>query len=193
MNETMVTLVGNVATKPVFRETPNGPVVRFRLAMTSRFFDRATQGWKDGHTNFFTVWAWRTLAANVASSVSVGEPLLVRGRLKVRSEERGGQAWTSADIEASAVGHDLSRGTSAFRRTGRVVTESPARAAQAGGAGTEGSPDWSGAVVAGAASDPMTEHQDPLGQPVSGAQLADQEPKFELPAPGATREPEPAG
>ncbi|MDI3387042.1 single-stranded DNA-binding protein [Streptomyces sp. B-S-A8] len=164
MNETMVTIVGNVATKPVFRETPSGPMVRFRLAMTSRFFDRAAQNWRDGHTNFFTVWAWRSLAANVASSVSVGEPLLVRGRLKVRSEERGGQSWTSADIEALAVGHDLSRGTSAFRRTSRVTVEPGA----------------------------MAERQDPSGQPDAGSQLPDNEPQFELPAPAAVREPEPA-
>ncbi|MFM9370221.1 single-stranded DNA-binding protein [Streptomyces sp. Da 82-17] len=174
MNETMLTVVGNVATKPVFRETPNGPVVRFRLAMTSRFFDRAAQGWKDGHTNFFTVWAWRGLAANVASSVSVGEPLLVRGRLKVRSEERGGQSWTSADIEAYAVGHDLSRGTSAFRRTSRVVVE-PSAASQAEVA--------DGAVMG---------RQDQLDRMAAGSQLADDEPQFELPAPSPGRQPEPA-
>ncbi|MDQ8700882.1 single-stranded DNA-binding protein [Streptomyces sp. LHD-70] len=162
MNETMVTVVGNVATKPVFRETANGPVVRFRLAVTSRFFDRAAQGWKDGHTNFFTVWAWRSLAANVASSVSVGEPLLVRGRLKVRSEERGGQSWTSADIEAYAVGHDLARGTSAFRRTSRASAE------------------------------PLMERQGSPERGESTAQLSADEPQFELPAPVAVREPEPA-
>ncbi|NBE55258.1 single-stranded DNA-binding protein [Streptomyces boluensis] len=170
MNETMVTVVGNVATKPVFRETSNGPVVRFRLAATARFFDRGTQDWKDGHTNFFTVWAWRSLAANVASSVSVGEPLLVRGRLKVRSEERGGQSWTSADIEASALGHDLSRGTSAFRRTNRSET-------YAGPATAAGTSAGTGAGAATAAT--------PSQQP-------DDEPQFELPPPRPEREPEPA-
>jgi len=62
------------------------------------------------------VWANRALATNVQASVSVGEPLVVRGRLKVRSELRDGQSWTGADIEASAIGHDLARGTAAFRR-----------------------------------------------------------------------------
>jgi single-strand DNA-binding protein len=46
--------------------------------------------------------------------------VVVHGRLKVRSEGREGQsAWTSADIDAVAIGHDLARGTSAFRRTQR--------------------------------------------------------------------------
>lgn len=179
MNETTVTVVGNVATKPVFRETPNGPVVRFRLAATARFFDRGAQEWKDGHTNFFTVWAWRSLAANVASSVSVGEPLVVRGRLKVRSEERGGQSWTSADVEASALGHDLSRGTSAFRRTSRGESHTgsmTAVPAQRPDAATTGTPDGQRLAVHGSLT----------------GQLADDEPQFELPPPRPDREPEPA-
>ncbi|MFF2506107.1 single-stranded DNA-binding protein [Streptomyces sp. NPDC058067] len=117
MSETTVTVVGNVATTPVYRELPKGPVARFRLAATSRHFDRVRNEWVDGHTNFFTVWAWGALGTNVQGSLSIGEPVLVQGRLRVRDEERGGQHWTSADIQASAVGHDLSRGTTAFRRS----------------------------------------------------------------------------
>ncbi|THC48039.1 single-stranded DNA-binding protein [Streptomyces sp. A1499] len=116
MNETTVTVVGNVATTPVYRELPSGPVARFRLAVTARYFDAVKNTWNDGHTNFFTVWARRTLGANVQASLAVGEPVIVQGRLKVRDEERGGQHWTSADIDAQTIGHDLSRGTTAFRR-----------------------------------------------------------------------------
>jgi single-strand DNA-binding protein len=123
VSETMVTVVGNVATAPVFRELPSGSVARFRLAATARRRDRETGAWRDGHTNFFTVWAWRGLGTNVAASLSVGEPVIVQGRLKVRNEERGGgQQWMSADIDAVAVGHDLSRGTAAFRRVLRTDT-----------------------------------------------------------------------
>jgi single-strand DNA-binding protein len=117
MNETLVTIVGNVATQPEFRRTPaEVPVARFRLATTARRWDRASGAWSDGHTSFYTVWAWRGLAENVMASVGVGEPLVVQGRLRVREEEREGKKWTTAEIDAVAVGHDLSRGTSAFRR-----------------------------------------------------------------------------
>lgn len=116
MNETLVTVVGNVATTPVFRELPSGPVARFRLAVTARHYDAVQNVWADGHTNFFTVWARRSLGSNVQGSLTIGEPVIVQGRLKVRDEERGGQHWTSADIDAIAIGHDLSRGTAAFRR-----------------------------------------------------------------------------
>lgn len=123
MNETLVTLVGNVATAVDFRETATGPTARFRLAVTPRRWDREQQIWTDGRTGFYTVWARRTLAANLSGSVSVGEPLVVHGRLKVREEEKDGVWRTCVDIEAMAVGHDLTRGTSAFRR---VVKGDPA-------------------------------------------------------------------
>ncbi|EKX68038.1 single-stranded DNA-binding protein [Streptomyces ipomoeae] len=128
MNETMVCVVGNVATQPVCRESAAGSSARFRLAVTSRYWDREKSEWTDGHTNFFTVWARRALAANVASSVSLGDPVVVHGRLKVRSEQRDGHSWASADVDAVAIGHDLSRGTSAFRRTSRGEATMPAPA-----------------------------------------------------------------
>ncbi|GLP65731.1 single-stranded DNA-binding protein 1 [Streptomyces sp. TUS-ST3] len=136
MNETMICAVGNVATQPVYRELATGASVRFRLAATARYLDREKNEWTDGHTNFFTVWANRQLATNVSGSINVGDPVVVQGRLKVRSEVREGQpAWTSADIDAVAIGHDLARGTSAFRRTQRPESS-------VAGASTQPEPAW---------------------------------------------------
>ncbi|MFJ6864761.1 single-stranded DNA-binding protein [Streptomyces termitum] len=120
MNDTMVTLVGNVATAVEYRDTMAGAVARFRFAVTARRWDRERASWSDGPTSFYTVSAWRTLGANLAASVAVGEPLVVHGRLKVREDERDGQRKTFVDVDAFAVGHDLTRGTSAFRRTVRA-------------------------------------------------------------------------
>ncbi|MFF8377115.1 single-stranded DNA-binding protein [Streptomyces sp. NPDC015661] len=120
MNDTTVTLVGNVATAVEYRETVTGGVARFRFAVTARRWDRERGLWSDGNTSFYTVSAWRSLGANLAASVSVGEPLVVHGRLKVREEERDGQRKTFVDVDAVAVGHDLSRGTAAFRRAPRT-------------------------------------------------------------------------
>ncbi|MFC9507178.1 single-stranded DNA-binding protein [Streptomyces sp. NPDC057002] len=122
MNETMVCAVGRVATQPVYREMASGPSARFRMAVTARYWDREKNTWTDGHTNFFTVWANRQLATNTAASLTVGEPVIVQGRLKVRTDVREGQSWTSADIDAVAIGHDLAWGTSAFRRGGKPET-----------------------------------------------------------------------
>ncbi|MCF6525041.1 single-stranded DNA-binding protein [Streptomyces sp. JJ36] len=119
MHETQTTVVGNVATPVDFRTTEAGvPAARFRLASTVRRFDREREAWHDAYTSFYTVWAWRSLAVNLSSSVSLGEPLVVHGRLRIREDERDGRRVFSAELYASAVGHDLARGTSAFARTG---------------------------------------------------------------------------
>ncbi|MFF7470213.1 single-stranded DNA-binding protein [Streptomyces sp. NPDC008092] len=159
MNETMVCAVGNVATQPVFRELAAGPSARFRLAVTSRYWDREKNAWTDGHTNFFTVWANRQLATNAATSLTVGDPVVVQGRLKVRTETREGQQWASADIDAVAIGHDLARGTAAFRRTGRPDTTAPAS--------PRPEPDWE---TPAESPDPPAQAQ-PEPEPVSVAAL----------------------
>ncbi|MGW2176503.1 single-stranded DNA-binding protein [Streptomyces sp. NPDC001732] len=153
MNDTLVTLVGNAATGVDFRETASGGMARFRFAVTPRRWDRGKQLWTDGHTSFYTVWAWRALALNLAGSVSVGEPLVVHGRLKVREEEREGQRKTFVDIEAVAVGHDLTRGTAAFRRVSRGEPASVASVGSLEGAGGTGNGDpWSGGNDGGGGS-----------------------------------------
>ncbi|WP_320782757.1 single-stranded DNA-binding protein [Streptomyces sp. CRN 30] len=160
MNETTVCVVGNVATRPVYREPASGPSLRFRLAVTARYRDREKNAWTDGHTNFFTVWANRQLAANASASLEVGDPVVVQGRLKVRSDVREGQSWTSAEIDAVAVGHDMARGTSAFRRASRpegaAVPPRPEpdwETPEGGGGGRDGGGDGDGdadAAVPGA-------------------------------------------
>ncbi|MEW2524768.1 single-stranded DNA-binding protein [Streptomyces sp. NPDC047071] len=151
MNDTMITVVGRVATTPVFRELPSGPVTRFRIAVTPRHFDRERNEWADGHTNFFTVWARRALGLNVQSSLSLGEQVIVQGRLKIKDEERGGQHWLSVDIDAHAIGHDLARGTSAFRR-GRASAQAPMEREPAWESPAEGT-DPGAEKASGAAAD----------------------------------------
>jgi single-strand DNA-binding protein len=181
MNETVVTVVGNVATAPVFRELPTGSVARFRLAATARHRDRETGTWSDGHTNFFTVWAWRGLGTNVAASLSVGEPVIVQGRLRVRNEERGvGQQWMSADIDAVAVGHDLSRGTTAFRRVTRA--DGPATGRPPAPSGESGpGPAWERETPAGHEAPPS-----PTWDAAASDHQASSSPGDAPPRPGAT-------
>ncbi|MEU1281172.1 single-stranded DNA-binding protein [Streptomyces sp. NPDC005805] len=142
MNDTLVTVVGNVATNVEYRETAGGGMARFRFAVPQRRWDRRSGNWTDGPTSFYTVFAWRSLALNLSGSVSVGEPLVVHGRLKVREEETDGRRRTFVDIDAVAAGHDLTRGTAAFRR---VTRGDPSVTAGRTGAG-EGSAAASGEV-----------------------------------------------
>ncbi|MGW4029100.1 single-stranded DNA-binding protein [Streptomyces sp. NPDC004838] len=156
MQDTMVTLVGNAATIVEYRESATGGMSRFRMAVTPRRWDRQTETWTDGHTSFYTVFAWRALAANLAGSVSVGDPLVVHGRLKVRESDRDGYGdmrdgprKTFVDIEAVAVGHDLTRGTSAFRRGAKSVPNPTAEQlphATGAGAHDAAAGEWTGAA-----------------------------------------------
>ena len=124
MNETEVTVSGNVATQVDHWTSPSGvAVARFRLASTVRRFNKGKGSWSDAFTNFYTVWAWRSLATNVASSVARGEPVIVRGQLRIMEDEREGRRYLNADLSASTVGHDLSRGTAAFVRVSRANPE----------------------------------------------------------------------
>ncbi|WP_287902691.1 single-stranded DNA-binding protein [Arthrobacter sp.] len=105
--------------------TTNGGVntANFRLGSTDRHYDRATQQWVDGDTNWFTVQAYRQLAGNIAGSVKKGQRVVVMGRLKLRQWERDGRVYNVAQIDAESIGHDLSWGTANYQRS---VAQQPA-------------------------------------------------------------------
>jgi len=131
MNETLVTVVGNVATQPESQVTTAGATVtRFRLATTSRRWDAERGAWTDGATSFYTVRAWRNLGSNVKESVCLGEPLVVQGRLRIREDEKDGRRYLSAELDAVSVGHDLTRGVARFSRSS--APPAAGRAAESG-------------------------------------------------------------
>jgi len=113
-----ITVAGLVATTPRHLITADGlPITSFRLASSSRRFDRALSKWVDGETNWYTVTAFRQLAVNAAGSVNKGDRVFVQGVLRVRDWDNGERSGTSIEIEAEAMGHDLTWGSSVFTRT----------------------------------------------------------------------------
>jgi single-strand DNA-binding protein len=113
-----ITTAGLVATTPRHLVTAEGlPITSFRLATTSRKFDARTGEWVDGEANWYTVTAFHDLAINAASSIEKGHRILVQGSLRVRDWDNGERSGTSIEIEAEAMGHDLSWGTAVFTRT----------------------------------------------------------------------------
>lgn len=113
-----VTIIGNVATDPTLGRTASGiPVTNFRLASTHRRFDESTQTWIDVNTNWYSVAAFRQLGEHAKASLRTGDSVIVVGRVKIRSWESNGRQGTSVDIDADAIGHDLRRGTSVYRRS----------------------------------------------------------------------------
>lgn len=119
MFDTNVTIVGNVVTAPEWRRTNQTKtlVANFKVASTARRFDKDTNRWIDGNSLRVRVTCWRGLAAGVAKSLKVGDPVMVVGKMFTRdwlSEDQ--QHRVSYELEAYAVGHDLSRGNGTFER-----------------------------------------------------------------------------
>jgi single-strand DNA-binding protein len=126
MNETTIQLTGNVATDVRHVETDTGlHIASFRLASTPSRFDRAQKAWVDEPTSYYSVTCFRYLAQNVAASLQKGDPVVVAGSLRVREWESGERSGKDAEISASSVGHDLTRGVSSFRRVTRSRVVAP--------------------------------------------------------------------
>jgi single-strand DNA-binding protein len=123
----IITLTGLVATTPRHLVTSEGlPITSFRLASTQRRFDRSQERWIDGETNWYTVTAFRQLAINVAGSIQKGDRVVTTGRLRIRDWTAGDKAGTNIEVDADAVGHDLSWGTAAFTRSIASAVAEPA-------------------------------------------------------------------
>ena len=119
MFDTYVTVVGNVLTAPNWRRTANtnSLVANFKVASTARRMDRENRRWVDGNSLRVRVNCWRKLAEGVASSVTVGDPVVVVGRLYTRDwTDSEGNRRTLYELDALAVGHDLARGRGRFAR-----------------------------------------------------------------------------
>ncbi|SCG65214.1 single-stranded DNA-binding protein [Micromonospora halophytica] len=134
MFDTYVTIVGNVLTAPEWRRTTqsNTLVANFKVASTARRLDRDSGRWVDGNSLRVRVNCWRKLAEGVAASVMVGDPVVVAGRLYTRDwTDDAGNHRTLYELEAVAVGHDLSRGRARFLRNRPTMTTSAVEDAEA--------------------------------------------------------------
>jgi single-strand DNA-binding protein len=142
-NEIPLTVVGNLVEDPELRFTPAGvPVARFTIASTPRSWDREAEAWKDGESTFLDCTAWRSLAENLATSVTKGARLVVAGRLRTeRWESAEGEKRSKVVMDADEVGASMTFATLAVTRTSRTApretgaddpwaTASPTRPAQ---------------------------------------------------------------
>jgi single-strand DNA-binding protein len=126
MNDT-ITVCGIIATEPRHLVTDTGiAITSMRLASPSRRWDRQTSTWTNGATNWYTVTAFRSLAANVHKSLKKGDRVVVTGRVRIRTWERDGRGGTSIEIDAEGLGHDLAWGISNWIRVPRHANEATA-------------------------------------------------------------------
>ncbi len=121
MNDALITVVGYVAAEPHYELLASGtPLMSLRIGSTPRRYDRDLGQWRDEDPMFLTVSCWRTLADNLQNcELKRGDPVIVTGRLRIREYVKDDQRRFSAQIEATTVGHDLSRGVARFQRAQR--------------------------------------------------------------------------
>ncbi|WP_130348132.1 single-stranded DNA-binding protein [Herbihabitans rhizosphaerae] len=121
MNEVGMTLVGNVVSDVRTKTTMAGDeVVSFRAASTERRYDKETGQWVDGNKVYVNVSCWRKLGSGVYASLRKGDPIVATGRFYIREYETEGERRSSAELEARAVGPDLSRSTAQVVRNSAV-------------------------------------------------------------------------
>lgn len=110
--EAILTVSGNLGTEVDHRTFEGYNRASFRLASTPRV--RRGQEWVDGQTTWITVECNNRLADNVRDSFEKGDPVVVTGRLRTRVWTHEGTRYERLVVEATALGHDVSRGVSVF-------------------------------------------------------------------------------
>ena len=150
-NDTIITLVGNLAADPELRFTPSGAAVaNFRVLSTPRTFDRQKNEFVDGDTLAMNCSIWREAAENVAESLTKGMRVIVQGRLVQRSyETREGEKRTVVELQVDEIGPSLKYASAKVTRAQR---------SGGGGGGFSGAPSgqgdpWAGSAPAGGFSD----------------------------------------
>lgn len=125
MFETMVPIVGRVITDVTQRTLPSGDkMCSFRMVARERRFNKETGGWVDGDRLFVSVKCWRKLAENVAVSLFKGDDVVAYGRLYLNEYEVNGEPRSAVELDARAVGPDLSRCAAMLQRGIRDDTAS---------------------------------------------------------------------
>lgn len=107
MNDTQITVAGNLTADPELRLTPSGiSVANFTVASTPRSFDKATGEWVDGEAIFMRCTVWRQAAENLAEYQRRGDRVIVVGTLKSNSweDKETGAKRSSLELNVLEVG-----------------------------------------------------------------------------------------
>lgn len=113
-------VVGNLTGDPELRFTPSGaPVASFSIAETARV--RQEDGtYVDGDTTFYNASAWRSLAENVAETLTKGMTVVAVGELSIRTyTNRDGEEKQSIDFNVRQIGPSLQFATAVVTKNAR--------------------------------------------------------------------------
>ena len=127
-------LVGRLVRDPKQEVTANGTkVTRFRMACSRGRFDRSTNAWVDSEPLFMSVVCWRQLGDNVMQSLGRGDAVVVVGRVTYHEwdEPNGGGRQSRYELQATAIGPDLSRYIATLSRPLRELPDAAVPAQEA--------------------------------------------------------------
>ena len=167
-NEAHFSVVGFVATQPRGGYTTRGSrSVSMRVGWTPRSFDRDKGEWADQPSSFVTVQCYKKVAEHAAVCLRRGDPIVVRGTLRVREfVDQQGVRRSSVEVMADSIGHDLARGITVFSKTPAQAERTAAEHEQAMAADAERNP------LPGDRSAPGSDAEDEQDSD-EGAELAD--------------------
>ena len=155
MNDTVITIVGNLTAEPELRQTQSGvAVASFTIASTPRTFDRQANEWKDGEALFLRCSVWRELATNAAASLSKGMRVVAQGRLQQRAyQDREGNDRTSIELQVDEIGPSLRYATAQVTRGDRGGGSYGGAAPIGGAASDAGAPGGGSGPAGGSGGD----------------------------------------
>jgi single-strand DNA-binding protein len=122
VNEATLSVTGYIATQPKVGWTRDGTRTLFmRLGWTPRRMNKTTGEWADQPTSFISVICYRKVAENAAACLRRGDPVVLKGNLRVREYGDENPKRTAVEVIADSIGHDLSRGVTHFTKlTGQL-------------------------------------------------------------------------
>ena len=146
-----VTIVGNVTRDPELRFTQGGlAVANFGVAWNMKNRDG------EESVSFFDVSCWRSLAENVAESVTKGTRVVIYGRLDHRTwETEDGEKRSKIDIIADEVAPSLRWATAEVTKTDRRTD-----GGSGGGVGGSSGPPPGGST--GGSEEPFPKDEEPF-------------------------------
>lgn len=101
---------GNVGSDPEVQFTSAGrALVKFSVAETERIKDQQTGEWSDGDTTWWRCTAWGPFGEKIAESVTRGQGVHVRGRVKIREYDKDGEKRLATEVTVDKLGLDVGR------------------------------------------------------------------------------------
>jgi single-strand DNA-binding protein len=119
---TTVTFEGNLADDPQVRFTPSGKLVTEITVLVNERRLNSDGQWVEGEPTRHVVRAFKTLAENVAESLSTGDRVVVQGTITTDTwtDKQSGEKRTAQRVLADVVGPSLRWATARVTRITRT-------------------------------------------------------------------------